>query len=122
MIGVLVLAVAVLSIMFMNRIDISSSEATLVFIYDDKNITTNLDEEESVHITNMFNHKMLHNDHPSCGFTPDVSIRCGDLVFCIACDQCAIVQCGNQYFNISEKDREYINQLFEKYGGSFPCL
>lgn len=104
------------------KVSILGTNARLTYIYSDKNIDISLSAEESETIKNMFNGKKTHSDNPSCGFTEDVSIRFDNLIFCIACDQCPIVKLEGKYFKISKADREVINLIFEKYGGSFPCV
>lgn len=105
-----------------SKVSIPDTNARLIYIYSDKNIDINLSAEESETIKNMFNGKKIYSDNPSCGFTEDVSIRFDNLIFCIACDQCPIVKLEGKYFKISKADREVINLIFEKYGGSFPCV
>jgi len=104
------------------KVSILGTNARLTYIYSDKNIDISLSAEESETIKNMFNGKKTYSDNPSCGFTEDVSIRFDNLIFCIACDQCPIVKLEGKYFKISKADREVINLIFEKYGGSFPCV
>lgn len=107
---------------FSLKVSIPDINARLIYIYSDKNINVSLSAEESGIINNMFNDKKTYFDNPSCGFTEDVSIRFDKLIFCIACDQCPIVKLEDKYFKITKADREIINQIFNKYGGLFPCV
>lgn len=107
---------------FATKTNISAENASLVFVYNGKEINSQLSNEESILLKNIFNNKRLYSDNPSCGFTENVSICFDDLVFCIACDDCAIIRLENKYFKISKSDRETVNQIFEKYGGAFPCV
>lgn len=61
---------------------------------------------------------------PGCGFDKNVSLQVGNRVYAVACDKCNVVQdLGNlRFFDIPQKDMEYIHSLFEKYGGHFPCI
>ena len=99
-----------------------NAEARIVFIYLDKNIDSQLSSEDSELLREIFNGKRLSFGDSSCGHTEDVSIRFGDLIFCPACDTCPVVKVGNRYAGISQEQREIINQIFEKYGGRFPCV
>ena len=107
---------------FVPKTNISTTTASLTYIYDGRDINTSLSNEEGELLKNIFNDKRLYSDDPSCGFTEDVSIRFEDMVFCIACDNCPIVKLGSKYFKISTTDRKTVEQIFEKYGGSFPCV
>lgn len=104
------------------KISILDTNARLNYVYNDKNINVNLSADEIKTIKDMFNGKRLYNDNPSCGFTENVSISFDGMIFCVACDTCPIIKWENKYFRISEEDREIINRIFEKYGGSFPCV
>ncbi|NLP35258.1 MAG: hypothetical protein GX359_08715 [Clostridiales bacterium] len=107
---------------FYPRVDIYDTKASLTYVYNDKSIKTQLTDEESLLLKEIFNNKKLRTDNPSCGFTENISISFNDLVFCIACDDCPIVKLGKKYFKISKSDRETVEQIFKKYGGSFPCV
>ena len=98
------------------------ANAVLTFKYNDSNIEVSLSEKESKTIRSIFYGRNLYTDTPSCGFSEEVSIRFGDMVFCIACDNCAIIRYNDRYFSVSDNDREVINSIFEKYGGFFPCI
>ena len=107
---------------FTPKTNISTVNASLTYIYEERRVNTPLLPEESLLLKNIFNNKKLYSDTPSCGFTENVSVRFNDLVFCIACDDCPIIKLGNKYFKISTSDRKTIEQIFEKYGGLFPCV
>lgn len=102
-----------------------SSQATLKFIYGDKEIVQVLDAEDTAKMSEIFSNKPLDGGSvPSCGFDEDISITFGNQTFAIACDDCAVVKdCkNNKYFDISNEDKEYIVSVFEEYGGHFPCV
>lgn len=101
---------------------IPDENAILHYSYNDEDISVNLTAEESNTIKNMFGGKMLYNDSPSCGFSENISIKCGDMTFCIAYDMCPVIKCEHRYFRISNEDRKILNGIFEKYGGFFPCI
>ncbi|MCQ2449738.1 MAG: hypothetical protein MJ132_06085 [Clostridia bacterium] len=107
---------------FSPKVNISGEKAKLSYIYNDKNIIVDLSAEENKQLKEMFNGKKLYKDSPSCGFSKNISICFNESYFCIACDQCSTVKLDNKYFNISKADRKVLNGIFEKYGGSFPCI
>ncbi len=97
------------------------TKATLIYIYDNKNINTELTDEESDTIRQMFDGKDLYSDNPSCGFSENISVRFGNYTYCIANDSCGIIKVGFQYFNISDKEREELEKILKSYGAEFPC-
>lgn len=102
------------------------SNAELTYIYNDKNISVKLSDDERDELCDIFNGKERYVitpfDTPSCGFTDNVSVKIGNTVFKPACDTCATVETGFTYFQISEEERAAINRIFQKYGGTFPCV
>ncbi|KIR01133.1 hypothetical protein P261_02913 [Lachnospiraceae bacterium TWA4] len=66
--------------------------------------------------------KRQYKDEPSCGFNKNISISFGDMVFCIAYDECNVVKLNDRCISISEEDRQKIDKIFEKYGGHFPAI
>lgn len=104
------------------KVKILSTNATLNYYYDEKNISINLSADESKTIKRIFEGRRLINDCPSCGFKENISISFDDMIFCVACDNCPVIKIGKKYINISESDRKIINSIFEKHGGTFPCL
>lgn len=123
---VFMLCVCIVYTIFYPRTRIYAKTARLVYLYTDREIDIQLSSEESLIVKTVLNGKRQYSiplfGEPSCGFSEDVSIRFGELVFCIACDHCGIIKLGNRYIYISETERELINRIFEKYGGSFPCV
>ena len=104
------------------KIKIKENNASIVYIYEDKTINSNLTVDESEFLKKIFNGKRAYFDNPSCGFDENVSVRFSDMTFCIACDTCSIIKVKDRYFGISDEEREEINKIFEKYGGKFPCV
>ena len=108
---------------FLNsKVNIPDTGAKLNYIYNDKNISIDLSTDESKLFKDIFNGKRLYNDSPSCGFSKNVSICFDDLFFCVACDKCPIVKLNGKYFKISEAEQKSLINIFEKYGGFFPCI
>ena len=108
-----------------SRVFVSSDAlAELTFKYGDISVSATLTKEESEQLSNIVNGKTLYAGNPSCSFDVNISFQIRDRVFCPACDSCGKVKdCKTgKYFNISEAERETIESIFEKYGGSFPCV
>ena len=108
--------------LFTPKTKIEANNAKIIYIFNDHNINQLLSNNESKIIKDILNNKKLYSDNPSCGFSENISICFDNLVFCLACDNCAIIKFGDKFFKISETDREKINKIIENYGGSFPCL
>lgn len=105
-----------------------NQDVTLLFIYEDKNITATLTDEEAAKVIEILNGKTYDPTillgSPSCGFWEDVALKVGERTFSIASDGCSCIRDGSNrmYFDIPEEDMAYIHALFEKYGGYFPCV
>lgn len=108
------------------RTNVTETRARLVYKYGDKDIDVQLSAGESELLRTILDGKRLHSGvitgEPSCGFTGDVSIRFDGQVFCVANDSCAVIALEGKYLDIPETDRKTIDRVFEKYGGSFPCI
>ena len=106
----------------------ADQDVTLLFIYEDKNITATLTDEEAAKVIEILNGNtydpLFLIGYPSCGFWNTVALKVGDRTFSIASDTCNCIRdLGNlMYFDIPEEDMAYIHSLFEKYGGYFPCV
>lgn len=109
-----------------SRVNVSGTSATLTFTPYEYNIIVKLTEEEAAELVRIFDGKQTPFDPtvPACGFSEEVSLQIGTQRFWIACDDCPIVFHQNtlRYFSVSEEEKEYIHQLFEQYGGKFPCI
>ena len=108
-----------------SRVSVSSDAlAELTYKYGDVSVSEALTKEESEQLSNIVNGKTLYAGDPSCSFDVNISFQLGDRVFCPACDSCGKVKdCKTgKYFNISDAERETIEEIFEKYGGHFPCV
>jgi hypothetical protein len=110
---------------FCPKIKIGAVTASIAYVYEDKNINSTLSADESEFLKKIFNNKRLNCDNcdnPSCGFSEEIAVYFDNLVFCVARDNCAVIKCENRYFGISGEERKEINKIFEKYGGTFPCV
>ncbi len=112
---------------FKTRVN-ANQDVTLLFIYEDKNITATLTDEEAAKVIEILNGNtydpLFLIGYPSCGFWNTVALKVGDRTFSIASDTCNCIRdlSNMMYFDIPEEDMAYIHALFEKYGGYFPCV
>ena len=116
----LVLSLSSCALVSRVRLD-KDAEVTLIF--DDINVV--LTDEEADRVFEIFDgakKQSLFWGTPSCGFDENVALQIGMTRFKIACDTCGTALVGVASINISEKDIDYIHELFEKYGGHFPCI
>ncbi len=126
-----IIVICILIVIMIPRTSIENdSTASVVFKYLDNDIEEQMSSEDGIQIRDIFNNKILYKDQPSCGFSEDVSISFDNsasdesLIFCVACDGCPkifLVQ-SDKYFNISEKDRQKLDEIMGKYGVTFPCV
>ena len=106
----------------------ANQDVTLLFIYEDKNITATLTDEEAAKVIEILNGNSYDPTillgSPSCGFWENVALKVGERTFSIASDGCSCIRDGSNrmYFDIPEEDMAYIHTLFEKHGGYFPCV
>jgi hypothetical protein len=89
--------VLIVGIIFMLGIDkvntTKISNGIVCFVYLDKNISTQLEDEYEKFVKKLFNDKRLYKDNPSCGFSENASISFnnGKNIFYIAQDLCPII-------------------------------
>lgn len=108
-----------------HRVHVNEAETvTLVFCNGETAVETQLSEAESKQISEIFNGKTLYQDHPSCGFDRNVSLRVDGTIFCPALDGCCIVkdESSGMYFKITQAERDLIDSIFFAHGGQFPCI
>jgi len=125
--AVTIIALVVVTLGRAGRIDISSAtEVTIKYHYNDKKVDVRVTDEKDIKAIKENLEEASYVDHPSCGFSLDVSITLSNgeesIVLCPACDQCAIARIGesNRYINI--KDRKVFETVLRKYGVLFPCV
>ena len=87
-------------------------------------ITQTLTDEEAERIRNILEGKWALPERYVALFGDDVSIRFGDKYFCFCYTGCRIIRLNDRdlYIGISQEDLNEIHQIFEKYGGYFPCV
>ena len=100
---------------------------TLTFACGENDIRVTLEKEEATAVSKILNGTKYNprtGGTPACGYGRDVTIRVGGRVFAVAQDSCnCLFDFGAlRYLDIPQTDIEYIHQIFEKYGGYFPCI
>ena len=119
---------AVLALVFLlcscSRSNVSSNASvTLNF----KGISITLTDEEAAKVLQILDGKVYDSflsGVPSCGFDKSVSFQVGLQTFAVAMDTCNCIYdlTSLKYFDVTEEEITYIHELFEKYGGHFPCI
>lgn len=105
----------------------ADQDVTLNFVFGGHDIHVTLTEEETKKVIGILDGNIydpIASGVPSCGFDKDISLTVGSQSYAIARDTCSTIQdLGNlRYFNVTQAEIDYIHALFEKYGGSFPCI
>ena len=101
------------------------SRGTAIFKVHDNNIKTELSNEDTKILADIFDGKKLYSTFsstPSCGFSSDVSVKIGSETFCFAMDGCFTVRVGLSFFDVSKDENDIIKNILEKYGFHFPCV
>ena len=87
-----------------------------------------LTDEEAENISKIL-HECISKDSAlfsiaSCGFSNRIYIAVNGTKYYLALDGCNRVlnRSALQYINISAEQRDYLDQLFATYGGTFPCV
>ena len=96
----------------------------LVYNYDDVSVNTKLTEDQAQQVLSFLDKKMLFSDNPSCGFNEDISFQIDGKIYAPACDNCGIIKdCSSgKYINITQTERDTVEEIFLAYGGHFPCV
>lgn len=97
----------------------------VILTYSYKSIAFNeeLPQPEAEKIIEIINGKSIRSDNPSCGFSEDISITIGDTILCVAQDGDGFLQVEEgKYIVITDEERAVLDELFGKYGGTFPCV
>ena len=97
---------------------------TLTYVYGDRDIHVILTKEETAAVCRILNGKWMYEDNPSCGFSENISITVDGVTLALACDSCGQMKnCGNgKYVFLFPQERQTIEDIFQTYGGKFPCV
>jgi len=119
---VIILGVAILYSYIPQQTNIQTVEASVVYVNGDKSINEALPNEEALILYNIFNRKTLSSDSPSGQYSSNISIKFGDMVFCIPVDGSTTIkfQNKNKYFTVSKDDLKVIAGIFYKHGAVLP--
>lgn len=97
-------------------------DAEVTLIFDDIDVVLTNEEKETIFEIFDGSSKRLTLGGSSCGFDENIAIQFGTYRFLIANDTCGTAMVGTRAIVIDDEDIEYIHELFEKYGGHFPCV
>ena len=126
---VLLTAILLMSLTGCSTIRIKSNAVgKVVYHYNGVSFEDDLTAEElaaAIKILNGKEQKMsLFSGIPSCSFNPDVAIIIDGTRYALACDKCGTLQnCSNLcYIDVSETERQVLEEIFTSRGGKFPCI
>lgn len=113
--------------LFSNMTDMRFAHSGAVVCPEDhegKNVVSHpISDEDLQTIKKLFNHRILYQDHPSCGFFETVAITFndGEETFCPAGDSCEIIYWveRDRYFSLPAKDYQEFAEIAAKYGMKF---
>ena len=97
----------------------------VVLNYSYKNVVFDeeLPQSEAEKMIEIINGKSIRSDNPSCGFSEEISITIGDYIFCVAQDGDGFLKVEDgKYIILDDEERAVLDELFSKYGGTFPCV
>ncbi len=100
----------------------------VTYRYGDISFAEELTAEEVRAVSQALNGKFKQDMYlfgvPACGFDGDISITVGDTTYLLACDSCGTVAIeGTRYYmDISDTERDILEEIFTSRGGEFPCL
>ncbi len=109
------------------RVSVSSNKpGKLIFSFPDRgiDIRQTLTQEETDALAAIVNGKSMSFENSSCGFYQDVCFIIDGTRFCPACDTCNGIRVFGigMEITVSQEEIQFIHDLFEKYGGKFPCV
>ena len=124
---VIIISILICVVLFavnLSTVFIFGNKVTARYIYGDKNIVTELSEEDAKIVT-----KILNGKHvsifllPACGFDENVAVIINGKTFCIACDACGTVYLKehNGYIILDDNENEQIRNILSEYGFEWPC-
>lgn len=113
-----------LFIVNLTTVIIFGNKVSAKYIYGDKNIVTELSDEDAKVVT-----KILNGKHvsvfllPACGFDENVAVIINGKTFCIACDACGTVYLKehNGYIILDDNENVQLRNILSKYGFEWPC-
>lgn len=126
-IGIAVSVVIIIALLIFNFSTVLLFEnrtVTARYIYGDKNITTELSQEDAKRVIKILNGKHISIFNlPACGFDENVAVIINGKTFCIACDECGTVYFKerNGYIDLEKSENEELRKILSDYGFEWPC-
>lgn len=119
-----VIIIALLIFNFSTVLLLENRTVTARYIYGDKNITTELSQEDAKRVIKILNGKHISIFNlPACGFDENVAVIINGKTFCIACDECGTVYFKerNGYIDLEKSENEELRKILSDYGFEWPC-
>lgn len=106
------------------------AEGSVVYIneYTGVSFEDELTAEETDAVVKVLNGKAQYSGFltgiPSCGFDGDIAIIIDGVRYAVARDTCGTLQVCHtlHYIDISNEEVAVLHEIFEKRGGTFPCI
>ena len=105
-----------------------SSGGTVKYQVGTTRFTDDLTEDEVADVAKILNGKSAYSSTvigtPSCGYSFDVSITIDGSTYALAMDKCTTVKLMEKdlYIDITNDERNVLEQIFISRGGEFPCV
>ena len=116
-----IVVIAIVAILFVFPVaEVNLCRARLHYHRYGTDIDVKLSKEETELIRKVVK-KCDFTAYSSCGYDIGVSVSFGLQYFCFATDSCNGLQYNIMFYDIPEEDAAQIHEIFEKYGGHFPC-
>ncbi len=105
--------------------------STVTYRFGDVEFQENLTPDEVQSVIRVLRGKpkqnMLICGTPACGFSQDLSLQIGGVTYYLALDECGTVGIGNalfciHYVDISDEERDALEEIFNSHGGKVPYL
>lgn len=119
-----VIIIVLLIFNFSTVLLLENRTVTAIYIYGDKNITTELLQEDAKKVIRILNGKHISIFYlPACGFDENVAVIINGKTFCIACDECGTVYFKerNGYIDLEKSENEELRKILSDYGFEWPC-
>lgn len=121
-----VISILVVALIWIYKKPISTNNYTSAVIVDtSQGINKKIESEDLEALKKIFDGKRTFNDNPACGFSDDEALIFNDkYIFEFAHDGDYVIKYKNngKYIDISEKEREQLEKILEKYGYHFSEL
>jgi hypothetical protein len=125
-IALLLALLSILSLTGCHRVKITASEGSVQFCKGSTQIRNDpLTPEEVASVKEVLHGKREYTAvaAPNCGFSRTISITIGDTTYALATDKCPAVKNmeTGKYIDITNAERNILEEIFTSRGGYFPC-